>query len=38
MSVSGPAQRMSKKKIDAIQETLLPLCRRVSRLIGAPEK
>ena len=38
ISVSGPTQRMSKKKIDVIQETLLPLCRRISRLIGAPEK
>jgi DNA-binding IclR family transcriptional regulator len=38
LSVSGPTQRMSKKKIDAIQQKLLPLCRRISRLIGAPDK
>jgi DNA-binding IclR family transcriptional regulator len=38
MSVSGPTQRMTKKKIDAIQATLVPLCRRISRLIGAPDK
>jgi DNA-binding IclR family transcriptional regulator len=38
LSVSGPTQRMTKKKIDTIQATLLPLCRRISRLIGAPEK
>ena len=38
LSVSGPAQRMTKKKIEAIQTKLVPLCRRISRLIGAPEK
>ena len=38
LSVSGPTQRMSKKKIDAIQKKLVPLCRRISRLIGAPGK
>ncbi len=38
LSVSGPTQRMSKNKIHAIQATLLPLCRRISRKIGAPEK
>jgi DNA-binding IclR family transcriptional regulator len=38
MSVSGPTQRMTKKKINTIQATLVPLCRRISRLIGAPDK
>lgn len=38
LSVSGPTQRMSKKKINTILTTLLPLCRRISRKIGAPEK
>ena len=38
LSVSGPTQRMTKKKIKTIQATLLPLCSRISRLIGAPEK
>jgi len=38
VSVSGPTQRMPKRKIAAIQATLLPLCRRISRLIGAPDK
>jgi DNA-binding IclR family transcriptional regulator len=38
MSVSGPTQRMTKKKINTIQAKLLPLCRRISRMIGAPEK
>jgi DNA-binding IclR family transcriptional regulator len=36
MSVSGPTQRMSRKKVQAIQVKLVPLCRRISRLIGAP--
>ncbi|MDX2451854.1 IclR family transcriptional regulator [Desulfosarcina sp.] len=38
MSVSGPTQRMTKKKINTIQAKLLPLCSRISRMIGAPEK
>ncbi len=38
LSVSGPTQRMSKKKIDAIKTKMLPLCLRISRLIGAPER
>ena len=38
MSVSGPTQRMSKKKLHAVQAKLVPLCCRVSRLIGAPDK
>ncbi|WP_372682062.1 IclR family transcriptional regulator [Desulfosarcina sp.] len=38
VSVSGPTQRMTKKKINAIQAKLLPLCSRISRMIGAPEK
>ena len=38
LSVSGPAQRMSEEKINAIQAKLQPLCRRISRKIGAPDK
>ena len=38
LSVSGPTQRMTKKKINAILSKLLPLCSRISRMIGAPEK
>jgi DNA-binding IclR family transcriptional regulator len=38
VSVSGPTQRMTKEKIDAIQSKLVPLCRLISRQIGAPEK
>ena len=38
LSVSGPAQRMSKEKINAIQAKLQPMCRQISRLIGAPDK
>jgi DNA-binding IclR family transcriptional regulator len=36
LSVSGPTQRMTKKKINAIQSKLVPLCRQLSRQIGAP--
>jgi DNA-binding IclR family transcriptional regulator len=38
LSVSGPAQRMTMKKIEAIQAELLPLCRKISRRIGAPKQ
>jgi DNA-binding IclR family transcriptional regulator len=38
LSVSGPAQRMTEKKIKAIQAELLPLCHRISRQIGAPKQ
>lgn len=38
LSVSGPIQRMTKKKIKTISKKLLPICRRVSKLIGAPDK
>lgn len=38
LSVSGPTQRMTQTKIEAIQAKLVPICRRISRLIGAPEK
>jgi DNA-binding IclR family transcriptional regulator len=38
MSVSGPTQRMSEEKINAIRTKLLPLCRELSRQIGAPDK
>jgi len=38
MSVSGPTQRMTKKKINTIQVKLLHVCSRISRMIGAPEK
>jgi len=38
LSISGPAQRMTKEKIDAIQATLVPLCRKISRQIGAPQQ
>lgn len=38
VSVSGPAQRMKKDRIDAIQARLVPLCRRISRQIGAPDR
>jgi DNA-binding IclR family transcriptional regulator len=38
LSVSGPTQRMSKTKIKTIQTKLRPLCNRISRMIGAPEK
>jgi DNA-binding IclR family transcriptional regulator len=38
LSVTGPSQRMTKAKIEAIQAKLLPLCRQISRQIGAPEK
>lgn len=38
LSVSGPTLRMTKEKINAIQAKLLPLCRQLSRQIGAPDK
>jgi DNA-binding IclR family transcriptional regulator len=38
LSISGPSQRMTKKKIDAIQAKLVPLCRQISRQIGAPQQ
>jgi DNA-binding IclR family transcriptional regulator len=38
LSLSGPTLRMTEEKIDAIQAKLLPLCHRISRRIGAPEK
>jgi DNA-binding IclR family transcriptional regulator len=38
LSVSSPTQRMPQKKIQAIQAKLVPLCRRLSRLIGAPDR
>jgi DNA-binding IclR family transcriptional regulator len=38
LSVSGPTQRMTKEKIDAIQTKLVPLCRKISRQIGAPKQ
>jgi len=38
LSVSGPTQRMTKKKIDSIRALLVPLCHRISRLIGAPKQ
>ncbi len=38
LSVSGPTQRMSKSKVKTIQTKLRPLCNRISRMIGAPEK
>ncbi|BBO69430.1 IclR family transcriptional regulator [Desulfosarcina alkanivorans] len=38
LSVSGPTLRMTEEKINTIQKTLLPMCRQISRQIGAPEK
>ncbi len=38
MSVSGPTQRMSDERLQIIQETLLPVCRRLARQTGAREK
>ena len=38
VSVSGPAQRMTKEKIKAIQTKLVPVCRQISHQIGAPDK
>jgi DNA-binding IclR family transcriptional regulator len=38
LSISGPAQRMTKKKIDAIQAKLVPMCRKISRQLGAPQQ
>jgi DNA-binding IclR family transcriptional regulator len=37
LSVSGPIQRMTEEKIAAIIMLLLPMCRKLSRQIGAPE-
>ncbi len=37
LSLSGLTQRMTKEKVDAIQAELVPLCREISRQIGAPE-
>jgi DNA-binding IclR family transcriptional regulator len=37
LSVSGPSLRMTEAKIEAIQAKLRPLCRQISRKIGAPE-
>jgi DNA-binding IclR family transcriptional regulator len=38
LSLSGPTQRMTREKINAIQSQLVPLCRNISRQIGAPEQ
>lgn len=38
LSVSGPTQRMTEEKIEAIQSKLVPICRKISRQIGAPNK
>jgi DNA-binding IclR family transcriptional regulator len=38
LSISGPTQRMTKKKINAMQSQLVPLCRKISRQSGAPEQ
>jgi DNA-binding IclR family transcriptional regulator len=38
LSLSGPTQRMTKEKINAIQSQLVPICRKISRQIGAPEQ
>ncbi|MGB5984588.1 MAG: IclR family transcriptional regulator [Desulfobacterales bacterium] len=37
LSVSGPSLRMTPEKMRAIQAQLLPICRELSRQIGAPE-
>lgn len=37
LSVSGPSLRMTEAKMDAIKAKLLPICRQLSRQIGAPE-
>ena len=37
LSVSGPTQRMTEKKIAQIQSLLLPSCRKLSRQLGAPD-
>ena len=37
LSVSGPSLRMTVEKIQLIKEKLVPLCRQLSRQIGAPE-
>jgi DNA-binding IclR family transcriptional regulator len=38
LSVSGPTQRMTEEKVDAIQAKLVPVCQQISRQIGAPKK
>jgi DNA-binding IclR family transcriptional regulator len=38
LSISGPTQRMTEEKIDAIQGKLVAICRQLSRQIGAPKK
>jgi DNA-binding IclR family transcriptional regulator len=38
LSISGPSQRITNEKIDAIQAKLVPLCRRISRKIGATKQ
>ena len=38
LSVSGPTQRMTEEKIEAIQSKLVPICRQISRQLGAPDK
>jgi DNA-binding IclR family transcriptional regulator len=38
MSLSGPKERMSDEKVDAIRSKLIPICRQLSRQIGAPVK
>ena len=37
LSVSGPSLRMTEEKLCSIREKLLPICRQISRQIGAPE-
>jgi DNA-binding IclR family transcriptional regulator len=37
LSISGPSLRMTDEKIRAIGDKLLPICRQISRQIGAPE-
>jgi DNA-binding IclR family transcriptional regulator len=38
LSISGPKHRMTDQKMQEIQERLLPVCHRLSRQIGAPER
>jgi DNA-binding IclR family transcriptional regulator len=37
VSVSAPTLRMPEEKIDAIKTRLVPICRQLSKQIGAPE-
>lgn len=37
LSVSGPSLRMTDEKLLTISDKLLPICRQISRQIGAPE-